>query len=74
MYIHTRLILTKNLILHAPSSHVMSVCRYKSREEQLLAEINKLNSSMRTFKESAEDKRRKLETNVMRLEQVRYQL
>lgn len=44
--------------------------RYKAREEQLLAEINMLNSGMRTFKENAEDKRRKLETNVMRLEQV----
>eukprot|EP00285_Hemiselmis_virescens_P012972 CAMPEP_0173406500 /NCGR_PEP_ID=MMETSP1356-20130122/64739_1 /TAXON_ID=77927 ORGANISM="Hemiselmis virescens, Strain PCC157" /NCGR_SAMPLE_ID=MMETSP1356 /ASSEMBLY_ACC=CAM_ASM_000847 /LENGTH=817 /DNA_ID=CAMNT_0014367507 /DNA_START=58 /DNA_END=2511 /DNA_ORIENTATION=- len=43
--------------------------RYKAREEQLLSEINQFNAGMRAFKEESEDKRRKLETNVMRLEQ-----
>jgi len=43
--------------------------RYKAREEQLLSEINQFNAGMRAHKEESEDKRRKLETNVMRLEQ-----
>ena len=43
--------------------------RYKAKEEELLSEINTFNAGMRSFKEESEDKRRKLETNVMRLEQ-----
>lgn len=43
--------------------------KYKAREEELLEEINTFNAGMRGFKEESEDKRRKLETNVMRLEQ-----
>mmetsp|Transcript_37234 Transcript_37234/g.88239 ORF Transcript_37234/g.88239 Transcript_37234/m.88239 type:complete len:884 (+) Transcript_37234:142-2793(+) len=43
--------------------------RYKVREDELLAQIAKVTEETRRFKEEAEDKRRKLETAVMRLEQ-----
>ena len=43
--------------------------RFKAREDELLSQIAKLTDETRRFKEEAEDKRRKLETAVMRLEQ-----